>query len=33
VVRKNGYPHLELVEMLDFKMMVDLVHVEALWIP
>jgi hypothetical protein len=26
-------PHLELVEMLDFKMMVDLVHVEALRIP
>jgi hypothetical protein len=26
-------PHLELVEMLDFKMMVDLVLVEALWIP
>jgi hypothetical protein len=26
-------PHLELVEMLDLKMMVDLVHVEALRIP
>jgi hypothetical protein len=26
-------PHLELVEMLDLKMMVDLMHVEALWIP
>jgi hypothetical protein len=26
-------PHLELVEMLDWKMSVDLVLVEALWIP
>jgi hypothetical protein len=26
-------PHLGLVEMLDWKMMVDLVLVEALWIP
>ena len=26
-------PHLELVEMLDWKMTVDLVLVEALWIP
>jgi hypothetical protein len=26
-------PHLELVEMLAWKMMVDLVLVEALWIP
>jgi hypothetical protein len=26
-------PHLELVEMLGWKMMVDLMLVEALWIP
>jgi hypothetical protein len=26
-------PHLELVEMLVWKMMVDLVFVDALWIP
>jgi hypothetical protein len=26
-------PHLGLVEMLELKMMVDLVHVETLWIP
>jgi hypothetical protein len=26
-------PHLELVEILDLKMMVDLVLMEALWIP
>jgi hypothetical protein len=26
-------PHFELVEMLDLKMMVDLMLVEALWIP
>jgi hypothetical protein len=26
-------PHLELVEMLDFKMMVDLVYVEAPRVP
>jgi hypothetical protein len=27
------YPHLELVEMLVWRKMVDLVHVVALWIP
>jgi hypothetical protein len=27
------HPHLELVEMLVWKMMVDLVLVDALWIP